>query len=105
MLVASPAACSRFRLCSCQTRPRTSHLASVLRFVEQLLQILLPHGSMRVCAVAVCLERRRNQDEPAVLYELDLLLGDSKLGRLMKSSAELIHITGAVIFSSCDEGS
>ncbi len=77
----------------------------MLRFVEHFLQVLLPDGCVRVGAVAVGLERRRNQDEPAVLYELDLLLGDSKLGRLMKSSAELIHITGAVIFSSCDEGS
>ena len=83
----------RLRLRRRPTRPR-----------QQRAKVRLPELRPGVRAVAVRFGAFRDQPEPGILHPLHRLLRHGRLRGLMKSSAELIHITGALIFSSPGHG-
>src|SRR6185312_1617696 len=54
----------------------------MLAFVQQLLQILLPDGSVGVSTMAMGLVRDGQQNEAPVFHLFDLLLGNAEFWRV-----------------------
>ena len=74
------------------------------RLLQQLDEVVFPDGGVGVGTVAVGLHRRRNQDEAGCGIRVTSFWAMSSSGGLMKSSAELIQRTGAVMEPSFGSG-
>ena len=85
--------------------PRLGLRRRLLRPRQKRNKVRLPEFRPGVGAVAVGLGAFRDQPEARILHPLHApAAATARLRGLMKSSAELIHVTGALIFSRFGHG-